>query len=474
MWLWVILSCFKSITYNKTLEMNTANAGMVFMHAITPAHKDVLMVAKFQVDTESDDIVVDNISGYIINVLPLFNHVRRHFMTYMDSCLTFIQLKRNKGKLSATFDLHMLASAHKHTIDDATNTCVKLNLAYVVNSPMALKDAFLDYMSEETHEYLVRKVGELLGALYHMGITYGFIHNDLHFGNILLDREAETLVIIDYGRVHFDTNKLSKDVLEKIEERIAFEELKNTKRSKHNQHFCESPNPTPIDYNVFCSAKAVYTSHDFMMHAYKNGFDLAARSVFMFDIMTVSMNVIRMLCKESIDKLDFCNCFIFDNMSSANKITHIKSFPAIRQMIERARTLTSKRIMTGIFWFSFFVQFIYEHKHRKQIFDIDQFFYYEARYTEEFIFRSMQLIDIPNYSEFGKYVKTHQKHVVFILDVLEKTAKASPSKSKKLVGRIGGGNHLINRASVSEMLTINRAPKSHFKHLYKAYCNSGQ
>ena len=64
----------------------------------------------------------------------------------------------------------------------------------------------------------------LYDYIEYLGINYGFLHNDLHFNNILIDKRTKKLTIIDFGRSSFgyfynNTNQqLNKFILMNLNE----------------------------------------------------------------------------------------------------------------------------------------------------------------------------------------------------------------------------------------------------------------
>jgi len=47
------------------------------------------------------------------------------------------------------------------------------------------------------------KFADLYNVIVFLGAEYGFLHNDLHLGNVYFDTNRDALALIDYGRVHF-------------------------------------------------------------------------------------------------------------------------------------------------------------------------------------------------------------------------------------------------------------------------------
>jgi len=69
---------------------------------------------------------------------------------------------------------------------------------------------FLQYDNESSNQLYSNRVSSVLGKfvdLYdfikYFGYTYGFMHNDLHMGNVVYDISNDRLVLIDFGRSAF-------------------------------------------------------------------------------------------------------------------------------------------------------------------------------------------------------------------------------------------------------------------------------
>lgn len=51
-------------------------------------------------------------------------------------------------------------------------------------------------------KHVFGKFADLYNAIAYIGAEYGFLHNDLHLGNVYFDINQDVLALIDYGRVH--------------------------------------------------------------------------------------------------------------------------------------------------------------------------------------------------------------------------------------------------------------------------------
>jgi hypothetical protein len=59
------------------------------------------------------------------------------------------------------------------------------------------------WLGSEAPEQRNARILEFLNWLAYVGRKFGFLHNDLHMGNVLYDKKRQRLVLIDYGRCHF-------------------------------------------------------------------------------------------------------------------------------------------------------------------------------------------------------------------------------------------------------------------------------
>jgi hypothetical protein len=93
LWIWIFLSQFKTITYEPKLKGNSANAKFCQLYC-SRGQRDNAIFAKFQIADLGDDMIIDNINGFII--IELFNNgetiqYKKYFMEYIDSCRTCLK-----------------------------------------------------------------------------------------------------------------------------------------------------------------------------------------------------------------------------------------------------------------------------------------------------------------------------------------------------------------------------------------------
>jgi len=89
-----------------------------------------------------------------------------------------------------------------------------------INDPINLRDFFIKYIDSDKDKYLdvLKKSCKIYELLKDLGLNYGFMHNDLHLGNILYDETTTELKLIDFGRASFGKyiDEINDDIINKI------------------------------------------------------------------------------------------------------------------------------------------------------------------------------------------------------------------------------------------------------------------
>lgn len=89
------------------------------------------------------------------------------------------------------------------------NNEVILLIYEAIKEPNSINDIFVNYytnqneINKEMVLNVLKNIYDIYQFLIDIGINYGFMHNDLHFGNILYNRENNKLVLIDFGHSIF-------------------------------------------------------------------------------------------------------------------------------------------------------------------------------------------------------------------------------------------------------------------------------
>lgn len=261
-------SRYNEIRFNPKLEGDTVNGKMTFIDAINHQGDKESVFIKFQVRPTADDIRVDGLNAFILNMLAPNSP---HFMEYHDMFRTLCLEENNKylwdlknqinnGKLIVDLDIIPITDTRKAQI----NTIYTL-ISNGARIPFVLpyKNGFLDRIQVRNHpknENIVtafaatrihgaslhdclKKVTisrqDIVGFLYTLYDLFrtlyslrkvGFIHNDAHNCNILWDKYKHSFCLIDYGRSSVDVSLLQNALKYKIEEYTEYV-LLNTEES---------------------------------------------------------------------------------------------------------------------------------------------------------------------------------------------------------------------------------------------------
>jgi len=86
---------------------------------------------------------------------------------------------------------------------------------YITNAingtPIMIYDLVIEQFARNKQSIAIRQlinkyfiaIPHLYNFIYYYGYHFGFVHNDLHYGNILYDEYLDRLTIVDYGRNYF-------------------------------------------------------------------------------------------------------------------------------------------------------------------------------------------------------------------------------------------------------------------------------
>lgn len=379
LWIWAILSCYSTIRYTEALSGNSGNAKFGLLEASSNDNVTESIFVKFQISEQADDMLVDNINGYILNILT--QNKSKHFMTYIDSCMTCVrQVEKNKF----TFPLKSIMSRQNTCnntsiicqilppIEDKSLHLVKASFHKTIPSDDNLEGLIYSMLSAKADDRLIayvltEKLGGLFTAIRELGEKYGFCHNDAHLGNILLDSDTSKLVLIDYGRAMFNPDRWGWGNDQRIRDRLTFEMSKNNVYGECTQQI---PRYDPTQ----TYAQTVYFSRNMMAVGLKdclNNFDnikkqpnalgkeTVTRNPYMFDLMTISMCLIHMLAMFSpLDGLDNFIQLEFKQNDAKRRIDRIwvadpsviaKGLLSNKEFMRRHKY---RNLVPGMYWYS--------------------------------------------------------------------------------------------------------------------------
>jgi hypothetical protein len=217
---WLLRQYVLNAPTQYTLTSNSANAFMTTIDAtyygkiqgesgFQPLSKKMKLLLKVQ-KPGADDILIDAVNAKIINeiiamlssgakVKPVQSRLRNNFMEYVSS----FQMHFDPSNLQVDFSKGM--ENLQNALDASTSLkpykcflAKSIKHATMKRAIKSLRDI------EDMNEFIEGGMFEkLIQSMYFFGLQYGFVHNDCHLGNILLDADKEEFVMIDFGRVYF-------------------------------------------------------------------------------------------------------------------------------------------------------------------------------------------------------------------------------------------------------------------------------
>jgi hypothetical protein len=166
---------------------------------------------------DTDYVLVDNINGWIINVLTgMYPSLQKFFMVYVDSFLSFTNTNSNQWLFDTVSDpqnrdspLFIPGTSKPSKNSGALTQLPKCQIAisYAVKG-RSIMSYFIDACNNKPISSPIRRnilfgMTNLYSCLHYLGFNWGMLHNDLHLGNMLYDEYNNCVVCIDYGRMHF-------------------------------------------------------------------------------------------------------------------------------------------------------------------------------------------------------------------------------------------------------------------------------
>ena len=141
--------------------------------------------------------------------------LREHFMTFVD-CFATMRYKD-------TWDLYMYADLDNGVSPLVINDWYKYSWAYTPCVATVFQNINGISMGKMTPSDLIQSLRKgfpvFFKRLVALEMEYGFLHNDLHTGNIFWDYDTQTFRLIDYGRSYIDkymNGNVRKEVTESL------------------------------------------------------------------------------------------------------------------------------------------------------------------------------------------------------------------------------------------------------------------
>ena len=506
LWLWVILSCYDSIEYSDSIKQNSCNAGFTFLSCEKSISEQVsefeTLVVKFQLRPDADNIVLDNVNGYVVNrIAERMPGIRDNFMEYVDSCVSFVDTNKPKPE----FPLNDILIASHNMIDnnELINGLTKLkstmkkcpiSICKSVKEPESLTEVIKK--DDYDFESLVEKVFDLFATIRLLGGTFGFTHNDAHLGNVLYDGEDHTLVLIDYGRVLFSGNMIrsyDSNLDRDITDQIMYERLKQM-----NGDLCllsENKRISNPNYTDFMKADENMSTFlaipKLLFFCERKGHDFLLKNLYLFDVMCISMNLLLDITKKTLnDNHPFFHLYDeFIGLELADDgITSMVYVSSVEEIFHRLRAkkhIARHHILClGFFWFAFFIEYLHrmepelsdngviQYDEENQCYIVDL----KALADEGLLWHRMQVLSIPDPESFCQVVEKNRGSIQIMIDLLMTQSYQINARNndndQKTEAQDGGTR--VARPLRSLETKISKASKSRFHKEYKAYAGGGE
>jgi hypothetical protein len=331
---------FNAFIGNRSYTLDVANNSGLLYGSSANCKQATITVGKnnyfikFLVDFEKDNLLIEDLNGDIMSSLK--NNI---FTNYIDSFCTFINKTtitdliyqddaRTEDNEFSIFEYSFTPNQSAETTNSVIKDYPKEKIEQI-NVPISIQEKLTDYIS--LHNYLSEKtinipyllsiLNNFFDDLSSIGEKHGFIHNDAHLENIMINNDS--IKIIDYGRSLFNIDSLTDtDIDNKI-----------SKINKQNQCFLKKQIVKTTVYDEFvCYVKPPSS-------ASKN-------YGYMFDIATISMNILT----TNSDILLYYNqnskynvSFILDNFYPSQII--------ITQIDNKTSSLDALWLERGVKWF---------------------------------------------------------------------------------------------------------------------------
>lgn len=292
-----------------------------------------------------------------------------------------------------------------------------LNIMYkAINDPISVWDIFVKKIDDKAlHLNIFKKCYDLYEFIKEIGLDYGFMHNDLHFGNILYDQITNELVLIDFGRSSFGKyiDEYDQNLINKI--RVEYQKI------HYDKYFPININRTDyLTSNLL--EKFLYTDQSFFKYAYSTKLNNKYFSVIL-DLITFSLNLyIRLIYYLIQNHKDFYNTNFKPIFETLIEVKYFQGDPSVLLYNDHDSINISSNVrniedlVNNYRQVKIFINTI-TNTDTKNIFNIiSEGLFYTSLYIlfigpaniQDRIYTCFQILDdVPIINDFQKFVKEH-------------------------------------------------------------------
>jgi hypothetical protein len=330
----ILLSNFNDYTplNNGTLIANSSNCSFTIAY-INSKKMFIKVVDYYGQETQDSDLLIFDVIAYIIFEKILSLPENQKYKDFIPKYIgTFASYTRRNIWNYNEFSLdNSLSPYYELNIIDGTSVYYKkdnrslIAITEAINNPYSILQIFQEDNDLLLMQEVLLKTYELYEFIKYLGVEYGFMHNDLHMGNVLYNSDIKKLVLIDFGRVSFYKYIKYKD--DELHEKI----ISEFKKLNYNIAFDYSD--SDIDnYTKLYSIDEYLYQHNLSIGDNGSYFGV------IYDLITFSMNIyVRTIyhLKKVLDEPDY-DKFI----NNFSKIISI-NFTSLTNLKERKFTIST-------------------------------------------------------------------------------------------------------------------------------------
>jgi len=261
------------------IEKNDGNIERLFIKIIEDNNQNEF--------SSTDLIIFDVLAAIIFD--EILNEERNHkykclIPEYKGCVLSYLQYNNSNyfWNFNKIRNNYKSINIHDDYIFDNDNK-VLLVMYEAIHEPMSVSNIFLNFnKNKQLASDVINKYYDIYEFIKYLGLEYGFMHNDLHFDNVIYNNLTKKIMIIDFGRSSFA--KYIDNSVANINEKI------NTDYKKLNYNNRLNLKP---DISVNCNknkVKLLYTNkYLFQSHISPLGLNDKYFGV-IFDLITFGLN----------------------------------------------------------------------------------------------------------------------------------------------------------------------------------------
>lgn len=200
-------------------ESNSANCSFSIMEVTDDApHKLFIKYVPMHV-FDVDNPLIDNMNGkFLESIAVKEDKVRPHIMKYVAS---FASAVVDNG-LGYIYDWPIMDMVNVKSFACPFGNLYNKNAFLAMESYISIFEAIdgkciSDAIRSKRIRDVLEGLPDFMESFHLLGLKYGMLHNDLHLGNLFLENGTNKLVMIDYGRLTFPNDVVSKSAITSYE-----------------------------------------------------------------------------------------------------------------------------------------------------------------------------------------------------------------------------------------------------------------